>query len=80
MQLFSADATMFSNYFFLTTKSLKTHPKKLLIIGPDPFFFSAAPPAQNSPEVHSRFINSPIHSSVLKSVIKSDHQFAKKNV
>ena len=36
------------------------------------FFFSAAPTAQNSPELHFRFINSPIQSSVLKSVIAGE--------
>ena len=34
--------------------------------------FSAAPTAQNSPEFHFRFLNSPIHSSVLKSVGTGD--------
>ena len=33
-------------------------------------FFSAAPTAQNSPELHFRFIDSPIQSSVLKSVFQ----------
>ena len=32
-------------------------------------FFSAASTAQNSPELHFRFINTPIQSSVLESVI-----------
>ena len=35
------------------------------------FFFSAARTAQNSPELHFRFIDSPIQSSVLKSVLTS---------
>ena len=57
-------------YFFsLTTKSWKNHPKKLLIIGPDLFFFSAALTAQNSPELHFRFINSSIQSSLLRSLV-----------
>ena len=33
-------------------------------------FFSAAPTAQNSPELHFRFIDSPIQSSVLKPVFE----------
>ena len=40
MQLFSADATVFSKknlILFLTPKKLKNGPQKLLIIGPDPF-------------------------------------------
>ena len=39
------------------------------------FFFSAAPTAQNSPELHFRFINSPIQSSVLKSVVLNEHEY-----
>ena len=40
MQLFSADATMFSNkiYIFLPLKTWKNNPQKMLIVGPDPFF------------------------------------------
>ena len=40
MQLFSADAMVFSKTFlkiFLTPKKGKNRPQKLLIIGPDPF-------------------------------------------
>ena len=46
MQLFSADSTMFSKKFFflfLTTKSWKNFPQKLLIIGPDPFLRQSSP-------------------------------------
>jgi hypothetical protein len=63
MQLFSADATMFFKIFlnyFLTLKTLKNHPKKLHTYGSWEFFFSAATPAQNSPELQFRFINSSI--------------------
>ena len=42
--------------FFLPTKIWKNHPKKLHAYGSWEFFFSAAPPAQNSPELHFRFI------------------------
>ena len=61
MQLFSADATMFLKKFknyFLTLKTLKNHPEKLHTYGSWEFFFSAAPTALNSPELHFRFINS----------------------
>jgi hypothetical protein len=48
------------------------------------FFFSAAPTAINSPELHFRFINSPIQSSVLKSVVETKQpkrqDFQKSNV
>ena len=59
MQLFSANATVFSIFFFffLTTKSWKNHPKKLHTYGSWEVFFSAAPTAKNSPELHFRFIN-----------------------
>ena len=48
------------------TKVEKTTSKSCLLM--------AAPPAQNSLEVHFRFTNSPIHSSVLKSVIEAFFQ------
>ena len=41
----------------------------LLFYGSWKFFFSAVLPAQNSPEVNFYLINSPMHSSVLKSVL-----------
>ena len=44
MQLFSADATMFS--FFFPMKTWKNRPQKLLIIGPI-FFFITAHMAKN---------------------------------
>ena len=45
MQLFSADAMVFSKTFlkiFLTPKKGKNRPQKLLIIGPDPFISQSA--------------------------------------
>ena len=66
MQLFSADAKIFLEKFkkeMFPTKVEKTTSKSCLLM--------AAPPAQNSLEVHFRFTNSPIHSSVLKSVIEA---------
>ena len=71
MQLFSADATMFSIFFFFFDhKKLKKPPQKVAHNRPRPFFFSAAPTAQNSPELHFRFINSFIQSSLLRSLLK----------
>ena len=46
MQLFSADAIVFSKKilnFFLTPKKWKNGPQKLLIIGPDPFISQSSP-------------------------------------
>ena len=45
MQLFSADAKVFSKKFkkdFLTPKTWKNFPQKLLIIGPQIFFYVLA--------------------------------------
>ena len=53
----------------MPSKSWKNLPKKLHTYGSWEFFFSAASTAQNSPELHFRFINTPIQSSVLESVI-----------
>ena len=47
-------------------KTLKNRPQKLHTYGS--FFFSAAPPAQNSPELHFRFIIFSIQPSLLKSL------------
>ena len=55
-------------------KKLKNPPKKVAHNRHRPFFFLCSPTAQNSPEVHFRSINSPIHSSVLKSVIETLRQ------
>ena len=71
MQRFSADAIMFKFIFlniFLTLKTLKHHPKKLHTYGSWEVFFSAAPTAKNSPELHFRFINYFIQSSLLRSL------------
>ena len=47
---------------------MKKPPQKVAYLWQLEGFFSTAPSARNSPEVHFRFINSPIHSSALKSV------------
>ena len=69
MQLFSADAKIFwkkiENVFLPT----KNHLKKLHTYGSREFLFSAAPTAQNSPELHFRFINSFIQWSLIRSLI-----------
>ena len=49
----------------------KTSQKSCILMTVGSFFsLSAALTAQNSPELHFCFINSPIQSSVLKSVVK----------
>ena len=53
----------------LPSKSLKKHPKNLHTYGSWEVFFSAALTAQNSPELHFRFINYFIQSSLLRSLI-----------
>ena len=72
MQLFSANATMFSNFlfFFDAHKKLKKTPQKVAyLVHLGGFFFSAARTAQTSPELHFRFINSFIQSSLLRSLV-----------
>ena len=44
---------------FLDLENIKKkNPKSCILMAVVRFFFSAAPPAQNSPELHFRFINS----------------------
>ena len=50
-------------------ENIKKPPQKVAYLWQLGVFFSAAPTAQNSPELHFRLINSPIQSSVLKSVV-----------
>ena len=57
--------------FFLPIKRSSKHLKKLLTYGRWAFFFSAAPTAQNSPELHFRFINSFIQPSLVGSLVAS---------
>ena len=52
------------NIFFFALENIKKK-KKLHIYGSWEFFFSAAPIAQNSPELHFRFINSFIQPSLV---------------
>ena len=56
----------------LCTKSLENHPKKLHTYGSCEFFFSAASTAQNSPELHFRFMNSFIQPSLVGSLVIID--------
>ena len=54
MQLFSADAMVFSKQFkkkFLTPKKWKNGPKKMLIINPDPFFPKSSPGHSPQPKI-----------------------------
>ena len=72
MQLFNADTKIFLKFKkkkILSTKSWKNHPKKLLTHGSWEVFFSAAPPAQNSPELHFRFISFSMQLSLLESLV-----------
>ena len=56
---------------FFAHKKLKKHPKKLHTYGSwEVFFFSAAPSAQNSPELRFHFIIFSIQSSLLGSLGK----------
>ena len=55
--------------FFFAHQKLKKPLKKLHTYGSWEFFFSAAPTAQNSPELHFSFINSFIQSSLLRSLL-----------
>ena len=50
MQLFSADATVFS-IFFLTPKEWKNWPQKLLIISPDLFIPKSSPDHSPQPRI-----------------------------
>ena len=54
MQLFSADAMVFSKKLkkkFLTPKNWKNEPQKLLIIDPDPFFPQSSPGHSPQPKI-----------------------------
>ena len=54
---------------FFAPKKLKKPPQKVAYLWQLGVFFSAAPTAQNSPELHFRFINSFIQSSLLRSLV-----------
>ena len=69
MQLFSADAILFSIFFAL--ENIKKRPQKLLIIGPKLFFSCTGPAAQTSPELILHVINISQESSVLLSVVET---------
>ena len=71
MQLFSADAKMFSIFFFFfffPTKSWKNLPQKLLIIGPNILFHSPAQATANSPKSIFHVIKMSHQASVFFSV------------
>ena len=59
------------NFFFCPQKVEKTTPKSCLLMAVGRVFFSSAQTAQNSPELHFRFINSFFHPSLLKSLLRS---------
>ena len=61
MQLFSAKAIVFSKKKFWPRKKEKKHPQKLLIIGPQLFFYVlASPAAQMAHKQKSRTTKSPL--------------------
>ena len=62
--------------FFCPQKVKKKHLKKLHTYDNWEVFFSAAPTAQNSPELHFRFINSFIQLSLLRSLIRTKGGFS----
>ena len=55
--------------FFCPQKVEKTKSKSCILMAVGSFFFSAAPTAQNSPELHFRFINSFIQPSLVGSLV-----------
>ena len=57
------------NLFFCPQKVEKTTPKSCILMAARSFFFSAAPTARNSPELHFRFINSFIQPSLVGSLL-----------
>ena len=54
----------------LCPQKVEKPPKNVIYLWQLGVLFSAAPTAQNSPVLHFRFINSPIQSPVLKSVVR----------
>ena len=60
-----------SFFFNFWPEKVKKLASKVAHTRPRPFFFSAAPTAQNRPELHFRFINSSIQSSLLRSLFSS---------
>ena len=71
MLLFSADAKIFRKEIktiFYPKKDEKVTSKSCTLMAVGRFFFSAAPTAQNSPELQFHFINSFIQLSLLGSL------------
>ena len=57
------------NLTFFAHKNFKKRPQKVAYLWQLGIFFSAAPTAQNSPELHFHFINSFIRTSLLRPLI-----------
>ena len=77
MQLFSADAEVFSKKIqknFLTPKNWKNVPQKLLIMCPDPFSHSPAQATANSQKLIFHIMRSWDQTSVLLSVVSTVHK------
>ena len=67
MQLFSADATMFLNIYFLNflpPKTWKNLLQKLLIIGPDSFFSVLAAGCTNGPKTEIPYHQKPLNAGL----------------
>ena len=76
MQLFSADATMFSNFFFFFAhKNLKKPPSK--VAHQARTFFPTAQPTANSPKSIFHNIKMSHQASVLSSVVRCKLGFSK---
>ena len=60
---------------FLSIKTLKNGPQKLLIIGPDPFISQSAQATPHSPELIFPIMNSRDQTSVLLSVVQCLYMF-----
>ena len=79
MQLFSADAAIFSIFF--SHENIKKTPSKVAHNRPQTFFSSTGPAAQTSPDLHFRFIKKPnpneslLVSGVVPFVVKTISQF-----
>ena len=72
MQLFNADAKIFFKKFLkfvCPQKVEKKTPQKVAYLWQLGVFFSAAPTAQKSPEIHFHFINSFIQLSLVGSLL-----------
>ena len=74
MYPFNADPKVFLNFFFelfFVLEGIEKPPQKVAILMAVGSFFSAAPTAHNSPELHFCFIDSFIQPSLVGSLVTS---------